>query len=86
MDDSGRNIEKADVSSELLQYYDDFTAFNEDCAFLCDSFASVVANSEFLEERSLRGLARHANWLKRRVGEFKEELDQIRKRHSRLSG
>ena len=87
MDDIENNPEDAaqSLSMALLQYYDDFTDFNEDCAFLCDAFASLAANSENMDQYSIRGLQRSAYWLKRRVAELKENLKQIRALHSPTS-
>ena len=70
----------------LLRHYDNFSAFHEDCAFLCDAFASLAATSESLDQCSVRGLERNANWLKYRIGEFKEDLKQIRSKCSDASG
>lgn len=78
MDKTARNSKGTDASLDLLRFYDDFAAFNDDCAFLCDAFASLAANSEYLDERSIQGLERHAHCLKQRVSEFKERLNQIR--------
>jgi len=86
MHDSKKNAKETDVSLELLRYYDEFTAFNEECAFLCDAFASLAANSECIDEYSIRGLERHAHWLKGRVFELKQSLSQIREHYSQLSG
>jgi hypothetical protein len=79
MDETTKNNKGTDTAFELLRFYDDFTDFNDDCAFLCDAFASLIAHSEeYLDERSIQGLERHAYWLKQRVSEFKERLRQIR--------
>jgi len=82
MDDQQERSEAAHLSLELLRYYDEFTAFNEECAFLCDAFASLAANSECLDEYSIHGMERHAHWLKSRVFELKESLKQIREHHA----
>jgi len=66
------------LSQALLNYYDEFANFNEDCAFLCDAFACLADNYEVLDEYSIHGLARNAHWLKQRTKELKERLKQIR--------
>lgn len=86
MDDLKESAVVRDVSLELLRYYDNFAVFNEECAFLCEAFASLAANSESMDEYSIRGLERHAYWLKGRVFELKANLKQIRKHHAQLSG
>ncbi len=70
------------LATALLEYYDEFAAFNEDCAFLCDAFSCLVANSEIMNQHSIHGMQSHADWLKRKVSEFKEQLQQIRELHS----
>jgi len=86
MDDQKDRAEAAHLSLELLRYYDEFTTFNEECAFLCDAFASLAANNECIDEYSIRGLERHAHWLKGRVFELKQSLNQIREHYSKLYG
>jgi hypothetical protein len=66
------------LSQALLNYYDEFEGFNEDCAFLCDAFACLADNYEILDQYSIHGLARNAHWLKQRTRELKERLKQIR--------
>ena len=70
--------EEDSASHALLQHYDEFTDFNDDCAFLCDAFAMLAANNEYLNECSIRGLERHAESLKRRSEGLKLKLEQIR--------
>ncbi|VAW66552.1 hypothetical protein MNBD_GAMMA10-3052 [hydrothermal vent metagenome] len=66
------------LSEALLDYYDEFADFNENCAFLCDAFSSLVDNHELLDQTSIHGFARNADWIKKRTGELKEKLKQIR--------
>jgi hypothetical protein len=82
MDETAAEIKGTEVSLDLLRLYDDFADFSDDCAFLCDAFASLAAHHEYLDERSIQGLERHAYWLKQRVGEFKERLNRMRERCS----
>jgi hypothetical protein len=78
MDKRAKDSDRTDISLDLLKLYDDFADFNDDCAFLCDAFASLAANHECLDQDNINGLERHAYWLKQRVGEFKERIRQIR--------
>ena len=66
------------LAMELLRYYDDFSEFNDDCAFLCDAFAALVTNSDYLDQQSREGFDRHTRQLKQKVQEFKERLRDIR--------
>ena len=70
------------LSLALLNYYDEFAEFNEDCAFLCDAFACLVDNQEILDQYTIRGFENNAHWLKQRTKELKEKLKQIRELHS----
>lgn len=80
MDNQIQNLEKQtpNLSQSLITFYDDFTDFNDDCAFLCDAFSCLVNNHECLDDCSIRGLERNAAKLKKRVGEFKNRLRKIR--------
>lgn len=68
------------LSSELLDYYDQFAEFSDQCAFLCDAYASIAANSEIIDQQSARGLEHSTDWLKHRVGALKEALKEIQAR------
>lgn len=72
------NNRASSFAMELLNYYDEFTEFNEDCAFLCDAFAAIAASSENLDRYSINGFERNAFRLKRRAVELKEKLKAIR--------
>lgn len=68
----------AQLSLKLVQHYDEFSAFDEDCAFLCDAFSCLVANSEIMDQRSMSGLERQAESLKKQSSELKSSLKTIR--------
>lgn len=70
------------ISSELLDYYDQFSEFSDQCAFLCDAYASIAANSETLDSHTARGLEHSTDWLKHRVGALKDSLKQIQEKVS----
>ena len=70
----------------LLNYYDEFSEFTEDCAFLCDAFACLADNQEILDPCTIHGLERHAYGLKQRTKEFREKLKKIRELHSAECG
>jgi hypothetical protein len=67
------------MSTQLLDYYDEFAEFSDRCAFLCDAFAAIAAHNESLDEHSVRGLAYSADWLKCRARELKEKLRTIQR-------
>ncbi len=68
---------KEALSGQLLAFYDDFSEFNDYAAFLCDAFASVASIEGGLDESSLPGMKRSAQWLKERMEQLKNELQQI---------
>ncbi len=76
------NDQKLFLSQALLDYYDEFVNFNEDCAFFCDAFSIMVENYELLDEHSIRGMARNADWLKQQTKAFKDKLYKIRELES----
>ena len=78
MNKSKTNRQNPLLSQALLDYYDEFADFNENCAFLCDAFSCLVDNYELLDQTSIHGFARNAGWIKQRTGELKEKLKQIR--------
>ena len=62
----------------FISFYDDFTDFNNECAFLCDAFSSLVNRHEFLNEQSIQGLERHADFLKNKMNVFKKRLAEMK--------
>lgn len=78
IDDIGVNMSKEpDISTQLLEFYDEFTAFNSDCAFLCEAFASMVVTNANLDSSTVNGLISHAQWLKQRSNSLEKQLKQI---------
>lgn len=67
------------LTVRLLNFYDNFSEFNDYCAFLCDAFASVATQPGDLEDCSAHGLKRSAQWMKERMGMLKADLDVIQK-------
>ena len=70
-------VDGAEVSKDILQLYDEFTEFYDRCSFLCDAFASIVANHEYVDENTIHGFSRYSNWLKQQIGDFKTKLKHI---------
>lgn len=69
---------KACLSQALLQHYDEFAAFDEECAFLCDAFSCLAGHCEDIDSRTLSGLERHADNLKQKSYELRMQLKEIR--------
>lgn len=80
MNESEENAEDQEslLTIKLLHYYDEFVEFHEDCTFLCEAFAALVANSANLDPCSIGGFERNAHWLKQRAGELRQKIKLIR--------
>lgn len=66
------------LSIELLQLYDDVTAFNEECSVMCDAFARLMSESGKFDDASISEFAQHAAWVKTRVEEFQESVHSVK--------
>ena len=69
--------EEKQLISEIVRLYDDFTEFNDRCAFLCDAFASIVSEPQLIDKNTINGFSSYACWLKHQVEEFKFRLSTI---------
>lgn len=65
------------LQRKVLRLYDDLTQFSHQCAFLCDSFASVPAHQEDITPATLGGIDFYSHWLKTRLVEIKTEVGEI---------
>jgi len=70
-------VENTEISKDILQLYDELTEFYDRCSFLCDAFASIVANHEYVDENTINGFSCYSNWLKQQVGDIKAKLKHI---------
>lgn len=68
---------EADLSVELMQFYNEFAEFNEYHAFFCDAFAGVVSVDELLDTSTTQGIHRCSRWMKHRMEEFKTRLEAL---------
>lgn len=68
------------LEENLIVLYDNITEFCDYCFFLCDSFASIVARGEVIDDTTARGISRCSNWMKNRVEEIKDEAGKIHKK------
>ena len=67
----------SDQNQRLIQLYDELAIFNENCSFLCDAFTNIIADCEGLDTATVLGAERQAQWLKKRINSFKDELQKI---------
>jgi len=66
-----------ELKLKVLRLYDEFAQFSDQCAFLCDSFAAIPAQQEFIELETIGGINFYSRWLKTRLLEIKNELRKI---------
>jgi hypothetical protein len=73
------------LTLKLVRYYDELTEFTEDCSFLCEAFSVLAINHDRLDQYTLGGFERNAQWLKQRAIDLKFKLKLIRDIHSTVS-
>lgn len=67
-----------DLSTELLDLYDDYARFTQRCIFLCDAASNLMANNEELSKESIRGFEQYAGLLRHETLGFKKRIGEIR--------
>jgi len=72
-----KNKEIHEIQLKVLRLYDELTQFSDQCAFLCDSFAAIPAQQEFIEPETLGGIEHYSRWLKTRLVEIKIDVGEI---------
>lgn len=73
----------APLSHDLVHFYDDFSAFQESCAFFCEACAALAADNEGFDAGTAHGLGRNALQLKHQGERLREQLKDIqRKAHA----
>lgn len=65
------------LSEDLLQFYQEFAAFNDFYASFCATLADVVVEDQVMDAGTVEGVNRCARWLKYRMEEFKGRLEAI---------
>ena len=66
------------MSSELIDFYDDFADFHERSAFICDALGHlVIGECDTLDTDTANGVRRQAEQMKRQLGKFRQELRRI---------
>ncbi len=72
-----KNKQINELQLKVLRLYDELTQFSNQCAFLCDSFAAIPAQQEFIEPETIDGIEHYSSWLKTRLLEIKGDLRKI---------
>ena len=65
------------VQMDLLNFYDQFTEFQGNCAFMCDALVSLIEEENCLAESTAGGVSSYSQWIKRRAQALKGELKII---------
>ncbi len=77
-----KNTEINELNIRVVRLCDEFAQFYEQCAFLCDSFAAISAQQEYIEPETSGGISFYTRWIKTRLVEIQSELQKI---HEQLS-
>ena len=72
------------LARELLEFYDDLTAFHACNGFVLQALAAALANGDGLDERTATGAMFCTQWLDDRSAELEQRLKKIRM-HARIA-
>ncbi len=73
------------LTSDFVVLFDEIAMFNDNCSFLCDAFSGIVAQEEEIDERTIRGIDRSSNWIKKKVGEFKQIIGEMAESYGEIN-
>jgi len=65
----------SNLSEDLLQFYQEFAAFNDFHACFCDALAGVVVEGQVMDAGTIEGVNRCSRWMKHRMEEFTARLE-----------
>lgn len=68
---------KLPLKTDLLHFYEEFVEFQDYCSFMCEAFASLAAEENYLDTSTAMGASRFCHWIKRRMHELKGDLKRI---------
>ena len=68
---------KTPLYTDLLLFYDEFVEFHDYCSFMCEAFASLATEENYLDTSTAMGASRFCHWTKRRMQELKGDLKNI---------
>lgn len=71
------------LASDLLHLYDEFTEFNDQCAFLCEAYSAIVIQEEGIHRTTAIGFQYSTDWLRDRMEELKAKLKRIQKKSTK---
>jgi len=79
-EEESAQLKALSINHDLLNLYDEISAFNDCCAFLCDAFASLAAEEEALDTSTIEGLKCLSHWMKQRMAEVKRQIKEIQEK------
>ncbi|WDE06167.1 hypothetical protein SG34_004335 [Thalassomonas viridans] len=65
------------LSSDCIRLSDDFNKFSEECAFLCDAFAAVAHDPDYISEETSKGIGHLSCWLKEQAKSYRDRIDKL---------
>ena len=77
MTNESSKLTKTPLNTDLLHFYDEFAEFHDYCSFMCEAFASLATEENFLDTGTAMGASRFCHWIKRRMQELKGDLKKI---------
>ncbi|WDE06958.1 hypothetical protein SG34_008740 [Thalassomonas viridans] len=81
-DDAAR---REQLSRDFRELSDDFNKFSEECAFLCDAFAALGREPQYITPPTGEGFGHISYWLKCRVIDYRDKIDDIRESWKELN-
>ncbi len=68
------------LSGELVNFYDQFVEFHQDCSFLCEVFSRLAGVEDQLDPSTVAGISRFSYSVKDQAQLLKLELKRIQER------
>ena len=82
MSSNASKLIKTTIETDLLNFYDDFVELHDNCSFLCDAFACLATEEDYLDSSTAMGISRYSHWIKLRVQKLKQDLKKIHEKAS----
>ena len=77
MANESSKLTKIPLKTDLLHFYDEFVEFQDYCSFMCEAFASLATEENYLDTSTAMGASRFCQWMKRRMQELRGDLKKI---------
>lgn len=74
----------ASLSADLLNLYDEFVDFHNNCSFLLDATSTLFLSNTDIDRVSAEGLSSLSWQMKRKAGELKEAFKQLHEKSRRV--